>query len=107
MFLCPKCFEQSEKADVSNLVRAAITCDHCHHSWLERSSELKHHKNERLGRLEEIEDVLLQLRYEKLDQKFNEKEMTAQRYANSLKQLEAKHKSAHGIINAVWTNRST
>ena len=106
MFLCPKCFQQSENADISNLVRALITCDHCDHSWLERSSALKHHKNERLGRLEEIEDVLLQRRYEKLDQKFNKKEISAQQYAISLKDLESKHKSAQGIINAVWTKRS-
>ena len=103
MFLCPKCFEQSENTDISNLVRALITCDHCNHCWLERSSELRHHKNERLGRLEEVEDILLQRRYKKLDQKFNEKEITAQQYANGLKDLEAKHKNAQGIINAVWT----
>ena len=106
MFLCPVCFEQTENTDISNLVREKITCDHCNHFWLERSPELKHHKNERLGRLEEIEDVLLQRRYEKLDQKFNDKEITAQQYATGLIELETKHKSAQGIINSVWTKRS-
>jgi len=77
MFLCPKCFEQSENADISNLVRAIITCDHCQYSWWERSLQLQLHKNKRHSRLEEIEDVLLQRRYEKLDQKFNKKVITA------------------------------
>ena len=60
--LCPQCFEQTAITLKASLVREEMTCSNCNFFWTERSKELKQHKNERLTRLEKVEDAL-QLKY--------------------------------------------
>ena len=103
--LCPKCFEQTETTLKASLVREEMTCRKCHFIWLERSQELKRHKNERLGRLEKVENAVMQRRCEKLDESFNDGTITPQEYALRLKELELQNVRVCATLNTLWSKR--
>ncbi len=103
--LCPKCFAETATILKSSLVREEMTCRKCHFIWIERSQELKRHKNERLGRLEKAEDAVMQRRYEKLDQRFNAGMITPQEYALRLKELELQNVRVCATLNTLWSKR--
>ena len=103
--LCPQCFEQTAITLKASLVREEMTCSNCHFFWIERSKELKQHKNERLTRLEKVEDAVMLRRYEKLDQRFNEGMITPQEYALHLKNLELQNLRVCATLNTLWSKR--
>ena len=103
--LCPQCFEQTAITLKASLVREEMTCSNCNFFWTERSKELKQHKNERLTRLEKVEDAVMLRRYEKLDQRFNEGTITPQEYALNLKNLELQSLRVCATLNTLWSKR--
>lgn len=105
LVLCPKCFERTAIKRSLSLLREDILCEHCNHSWIERSRVLKKHNNTRLNRLEEVEEAVMQRRYEKLDQKFNEGSITPQEYADGLQALESQNRQVHATLSTVWSKR--
>ena len=104
--LCPKCFERTAIKRSLSLLREDMACEHCNHSWIERSRVLKKHNNARLSRLEEAEEAVMLRRYEKLDQKFNEGAITPQEYSDGLQALERQNIQVHATLSTVWTKRS-
>ena len=103
--LCPKCFESTTIKRSLSLLREDMLCNHCNHSWIERSRVLKEHNNTRLNRLEEAEETVMRRRYEKLDQKFNEGSITPQEYADGLQALERQNRQVHATLSTVWSKR--
>lgn len=103
--ICPKCYENDIQVAIRNHVQSHLVCRRCNHSWIERSDALKHHRNQRLGKLEDIEEVLLKRRYEKLDQHFNEGKIDLQEYVDSLTELEDQTKSVKSTLATFLTKR--
>ena len=103
--LCPKCFERTTIKRSLSLLREDMLCNHCNHSWIERSRVLKEHNNKRLNRLEEAEETVMQRRYEKLDQKFNDGSITPQEYADGLQALERQNRQIHATLSTIWSKR--
>ena len=103
--LCPICFEYASNSVLNTSVRHEMICRKCKFRWTERSQELKRHKNNRLGRLEKVEEAVMQRRYEKLDEKFNNGLISCQEYSKMLKNLEIQNQQIHATLNSVWSKR--
>ena len=103
--LCPRCFEQKVTTLRASLVKEEMKCNNCHFTWIERSKNLKKHRNERLTKLEKAEDAVMLRRYEKLDQMFNDGTITPQEYALCLKDLELQNLRVYATLNTLWSKR--
>ena len=101
--ICPKCYEMETQVVIRNHVQSQIVCLNCNHTWIEKSETLKHHRNQRLCKLEDIEDILLKRRYEKLDQHFNEGKIGLQEYVDGLSYIETQTKSVKANLTTFLT----
>ena len=102
MIKCPSCSKINKPAKRIKFAGAKQQCPSCQFTWIEPSLVLKKHREARYSRLFDLHQLLRQRQYQDLDDKFNHKEISAQKYSDEIAKLESRDENIEFALETVY-----
>ena len=85
-----------------NFAGAKQQCPYSQFTWIEPSLMLKKHREARYSRLFDLHQLLRDRHYRDLDDKFNHKEISAQKYSDEIAKLESRDENIEFALETVY-----
>ena len=102
MIKCPSCTKVNKPAKRVNFAGAKQICPYCNFDWIEPSLVLKKHRETRYSRLFDLHQLLRERQYKNLENKLNNKIISAKKYSDEIAILESRDENIEFALETVY-----
>ena len=102
MIKCPSCAKVNKPAKRVDFTGAKQICPYCKFMWTEPSLALKKHWETRYSRLFDLHELLRERQYKNLENKFNNRVISAQKYSDEIAKLESRDENIEFALETVY-----